>query len=224
MRIATRYSVRRMTVNDIPQVLEVERQSFPTMWPPTAFKRELQQNRLANYIVVVEHNDTAEEPDEGVEIRTEGHFERLFGEIRQFLSGREERPLLPPEQRRELIVGFIGVWMLPDEAHIVTVAVRDGYRRHGIGEMLLISAIELAREQDQSLVTLEVRVSNTAAIELYRKYGFEEVGLRPRYYSDNKEDAYVLTAHSVLSDRYALLFQRLVEQHRSRWGHFLIDL
>ncbi len=54
MKTATRFLVRRMRLSDIPQVLEVERQSFPSMWPPTAFRRELQQNRLAHYIVIGE--------------------------------------------------------------------------------------------------------------------------------------------------------------------------
>jgi len=56
MRIATRYLVRPMTLADVPQVMEIERESFPAIWPPTAFKRELQQNRLAQYIVVLEKN------------------------------------------------------------------------------------------------------------------------------------------------------------------------
>lgn len=210
-----------MTVADIPQVLEVERQSFPTMWPPTAFKRELQQNRLANYIVLVEHNESAPEVEqEPLPERHATSFERLFGEIRSFLGPREDRPLPPVEERRELIVGFIGVWMLPDEAHVVTVAVREGYRRQGLGEQLLISAIETAQEQGQSLVTLEVRVSNEAAIKLYEKYGFEQVGLRPRYYSDNHEDAYVLTVQSVVTERYRARFDELRTAHRRRWGDF----
>jgi ribosomal-protein-alanine N-acetyltransferase len=212
-----------MTVEDIPQVLEIEHQSFPTMWPPTAFKRELQQNRLANYIVLVEHNseaagETADPP------RPAANVARLFGELRQILGPREERPLPSIEDRPELIVGFIGVWMLPDEAHIVTVAVRDGYRREGLGELLLIAAIDLAQAQRQPLVTLEVRVSNDAAVALYEKYGFERVGMRPRYYSDNHEDALVLTVHSVLTDRFTDRFAELRSEHRRRWGDFDLTL
>jgi ribosomal-protein-alanine N-acetyltransferase len=213
-----------MTVADIPQVLEVERQSFPTMWPPTAFKRELQQNRLANYIVLVEQNEhapgiEAEIPDE----RQGSQIERLFGEIRSFLGPREDRPLPPVGERRELIVGFVGVWMLPDEAHIVTIAVRESHRRQGLGERLLIAAVRLAQAQGEALLTLEVRVSNVAALELYKKYGFEQVGLRPRYYSDNHEDAYVLTVPSVVSEKYRALFDDLVAGHRHRWGDFDVE-
>jgi len=225
MRTATRYVVRPMRLSDIPQVMEVERESFPTMWPPTAFKRELQQNRLARYTVVVEHDPSRapaipaapepEPPPRGLG--------RLFGEIRHLLgSGDDEEkyPLPPVEERPELVVGFIGVWMMADEAHIVTLAVRDSHRRRGIGELLVISAIDTARESAQGLMTLECRVSNQAALALYGKYGFEQVGLRPRYYSDNHEDAYVLTVSSVMTHRYGELLEERRAEHRERWGGF----
>jgi ribosomal-protein-alanine N-acetyltransferase len=219
MKIATRYLARRMRIADIPQVLEIERESFPAMWPPTAFRRELQQNRLAHYIVVCEHNSRIAE-DEG-EGDGPGPIGRILGEIKHILSGdHDEGALPPPEARQELIVGCIGVWMMPDEAHIVTIATRESHRRQGIGEMRLQEAIELAREKAQSLVTLEVRVSNLAAIALYRKYGFEEVGLRPRYYSDNREDAYILTATGVTSDDYGARLAALRAEHRRRFGDF----
>src|SRR2546425_8728166 len=108
MRIATRRVVRRMTVADIPQVLEVERESFPTMWPPTAFKRELQQNRVARYIVVVEHNPNAPITEAvPTEIpRSTGPLGRVWDELRSFL-GTDTQPALPPlDQRPELVLGF----------------------------------------------------------------------------------------------------------------------
>lgn len=213
-----------MRIADIPQVLEVERESFPSMWPPTAFKRELQQNRLAHYIVVVE-SDPSRTPPIPIEAPQEDPgptgVGRLWGEIRQFLGVDESGADLPPiDQRPELIIGFIGVWMLPDEAHIVTVAVRDSHRRKGIGELLLICAIELARAQGQGLITLECRVTNEPALTLYEKYGFQQVGLRPRYYSDNHEDAYVLTVSSVLTDRFERHFEQLKAEHERRFGDF----
>src|SRR5713101_7347915 len=222
MRIATRYAVRAMTVADIPQVLEVERDSFPTMWPPTAFKRELEQNQLAHYIAVVERNHSivaAVQAPVGP-ARPVGAFERIFGEVRHLLGAEENRPLPPPDQRAELVVGFIGVWLLPDEAHIVTFGVRESRRRQGIGELLLISAIELAQNEGRELVTLECRVSNEAALALYEKYGFEKVGLRPRYYSDDHEDAYVLSLGYLLTDKHRRSLERLREDHRRRWGEF----
>jgi len=224
MRTATRYLVRRMRIDDIPQVLEVERESFPTMWPPTAFKRELQQNRLAYYTVIVQHDPsivrlTAPEPEPAHRPHT--GLGRIWDELRQFLGTENTGgELPPPDQRPELVVGFIGIWMLPDEAHIVTVAVRDSHRRQGVGELLLISAIEMAQASDQSLVTLECRVTNEPALALYEKYAFQQVGLRPRYYSDNHEDAYVLTASSILTDRYRGDFEQLKAEHQHRYGDF----
>ena len=220
MKTATRFLIRRMSLSDIPQVLEVERQSFPSMWPPTAFRRELQQNRLAHYIVIGEANPAVAAATSTDPTPEPGPISRFLGEIKHILTGDDPANLPPPEERAELITGFIGVWMLPDEMHIVTIAVRDSHRRQGIGEMLLIAALHLAREETQPMVTLEVRVSNDAAIQLYQKYGFEQVGRRPRYYSDNHDDAYILTANAVTTSDYADRFARLREEHRARYGDF----
>lgn len=220
VKIATRYLVRPMRLADIPQVLEIERQSFPTMWPSTAFRRELQQNRLANYIVIVEHNPHAPPQTGSGGERPAGPIGRIFGEIRQILGAEEDVALPPVDERAELIVGFIGVWMMPDEAHIVTIATRESHRRRGIAEKLLISAIDIAQARRRPMLTLEVRVSNEAAIALYDKYGLMEVGRRPRYYSDNHEDAYIFTIDSVLTARFRERFEQLRAEHQRRWGDF----
>ncbi len=224
MRTATKYVVRPMRLSDIPQVMEVERESFPTMWPPTAFKRELQQNRLARYTVLVEHDPSRAPaiPMESTPQPPPSGFGRFLGEIRHLLgSGDEDKQPLPPiTERPELAVGFLGVWMMADEAHIVTVAVRESHRRRGLGELLVISALDMARDAGQSLITLECRVSNEAALALYEKYGFDQVGLRPRYYSDNHEDAYVLTLSSIMTQRYQERLEELRAEHARRWGGF----
>jgi len=218
--------VRPMGLGDISQVMEVEQQSFPTMWPPTAFRREIQQNRLARYLVAVERRGEpppALPPGEGEapqEARPAG-LTRFLGGLRHILESGEDAP---PEERLELVVGFIGVWLLADEAHIVTVAVRDGYRGRGVGELLLIAAIETALRERQTVVTLECRVSNAVALRLYEKYGFERVGLRPRYYSDNHEDAYVMTVGGIEAPAYGRRFERLLGEHRARYGEYELVL
>ena len=121
-------------------------------------------------------------------------------------------------------MGFVGIWLLVDEAHVVTIAVRDSHRRRGVGELLLIAAIETALRERQSVVTLECRVSNAAALRLYEKYGFEQVGLRRRYYSDNQEDGYILTASGIETPSYRRRFQRLRDEHRERWGEYELIL
>ena len=91
------------------------------------------------------------------------------------------------------IVAYGGMWLMVDEAHITTFAVHPAWRRQRIGERLLLAFMDLARDRNAREATLEVRLSNLAARRLYEKYGFRPVGLRPRYYSDNGEDALIMT-------------------------------
>jgi ribosomal-protein-alanine N-acetyltransferase len=93
----------------------------------------------------------------------------------------------------ERVVGFAGVWLMVDEAHVTTFGVHPDWRRQGIGRQLLLNLVELSRTIGARRMTLEVRASNDAAQSLYRSYGFEEVGRRPRYYSDDDEDAIVMS-------------------------------
>jgi ribosomal-protein-alanine N-acetyltransferase len=91
------------------------------------------------------------------------------------------------------IVGFGGLWLMVDEAHVTTFAVDPRWRRRRIGERLLVALLDVAIERGGREATLEVRLSNVPARRLYEKYGFRPVGLRPRYYSDNGEDALIMT-------------------------------
>jgi [ribosomal protein S18]-alanine N-acetyltransferase len=97
------------------------------------------------------------------------------------------------------VVGFAGIWLMVDEAHVTTFAVAPGWRRRRIGERLLIALLDLAIERRANEATLEVRLSNLAARRLYEKYGFRPVGLRPRYYSDDNEDALIMTTERLAS-------------------------
>jgi [ribosomal protein S18]-alanine N-acetyltransferase len=94
------------------------------------------------------------------------------------------------------IVAYGGMWLMVDEAHITTFAVHPAWRRRRIGERLLLAFLDLAQDRHAREATLEVRLSNLAARRLYEKYGFRPVGLRPRYYSDNNEDALIMTTES----------------------------
>ena len=91
------------------------------------------------------------------------------------------------------LIGFGGIWLMVDEAHITTFAVHPAWRRRHIGERLLAALLELAVRRHAREATLEVRLSNLAARKLYEKYGFRPVGVRPRYYSDDNEDALIMT-------------------------------
>jgi ribosomal-protein-alanine N-acetyltransferase len=98
------------------------------------------------------------------------------------------------------VVGFAGLWVMVDEAHVTTFAVDPRWRRQGVGERLLLALLDLAVARRAREATLEVRLSNMPARRLYEKYGFRPVGIRPRYYSDNGEDALIMTTDALDSD------------------------
>ena len=188
------YYVRLMHQEDVSQVTGIDREAFPTMLPPANFRREM-DSPLAHYIVVCEEKGQA--APTGTEVNKNG-----------------EQP----------VVGFAGFWLMAGEAHIVNLAVRQPYRRQGIGELLLISLIELAVEMEASLITLEVRASNAGARRLYGKYGFTDRGLRRRYYSDNREDAVIMTVDDISSPLYHLKLNELKKEHSDRWGASLYQI
>jgi ribosomal-protein-alanine N-acetyltransferase len=157
-----------MRVEDIPAVHAIESASFPTPWPPYAFRGELETNRMAHYLVV---------------------------------------------RAGDRLVAYAGVWLMVDEAHITTFAVLPAYRRRGIGGRLLSELIELAAKLGASVVTFEVRLGNAGARRLYQRFGFRPVGVRPRYYSDNGEDALIMTTESLAGPEMLALRARLAERY-----------
>ncbi|MBL8055873.1 MAG: ribosomal protein S18-alanine N-acetyltransferase [Anaerolineales bacterium] len=162
-------AIAPMTLDDIPQVLQIDRLSFPQPWSEQSYRFELLENQHAYFIVAA--------------ARAAGPTARRWWER---LAPR--RPM--PRQ----VVGYAGLWLVVDEAHINTLAVHPEWRGHGIGEQLLVALLAHARAHQALTATLEVRVRNLTAQHLYRKYGFEEVGRRPRYYRDG-EDALLMTTH-----------------------------
>jgi [ribosomal protein S18]-alanine N-acetyltransferase len=90
------------------------------------------------------------------------------------------------------IAAMLLLWFIIDEAHIATIAVHPDFRRKGIGEQILLHALRAVQEEGARRAFLEVRAGNSAAQAMYRKYGFEIVGVRPRYYKDNNEDALLM--------------------------------
>lgn len=95
------------------------------------------------------------------------------------------------------VIGYGGIWMMVDEAHITTFAIDPRWRRRGVGEHLLVAILDLSVARGAREATLEVRISNIAARRLYEKYGFRPVGLRPRYYTDDGEDALIMTTETL---------------------------
>ena len=192
-----------MSMGDLPQIAEIEAQSFPSAWPSSAYKKELERSNLARYLVAV-RRDPPQPPERG-------GLGRVLSNLRGLFAGEPEAP-------PEYIAGFIGVWFMVDETHIVTVAVRASERRKGVGELLLLAAYDLSRERGLHVLTLECRVSNTAALALYEKYGFQRLGIRKRYYTDNNEDAVIMTTPSTEDPAYAAHVEALRRAHYERWG------
>jgi ribosomal-protein-alanine N-acetyltransferase len=122
------------------------------------------------------------------------------------------------------VVGFGGLWLMVDEAHIVTVAIVPSERRRGLGSIVVHGLMSLAIEQQMALATLEVRVSNEAARALYAMYGFYEVGLRKRYYADNHEDAVIMTTEDIQSEAYGRRLRALGDQLRERFRGLSLEL
>jgi len=109
----------------------------------------------------------------------------------------------------ETVAGYGGMWLMVDEAHITTFAVHPAWRRQKIGERLLVAFLDIAMDRGAHEATLEVRLSNLPARKLYEKYGFRPVGLRPRYYSDDNEDALIMTTEPLAEPAMRARLERL---------------
>ena len=204
------YLIRPMKVEDLAQVNEIERESFPTEWPPVTYKAETLSNKLAHYIVAVDTEKALEPPEQKTR---PSPFGRLGARL--WRHGRKQSLSQTPIQR---VVGFAGVWLMAGEAHLTVIAVREASRRLGIGELLLMAAISLATRHNARLLTLEVRASNVPSIKLYEKYGFVRVGVRRGYYSEDGEDALLMSIENLTSASYQDRFEKLKQAHQQAWG------
>jgi ribosomal-protein-alanine N-acetyltransferase len=196
-----------MREEDIPQVAEIDRESFPTLWPPINYQREL-ENRLAHYIVACDDKEMVEAPE--VKAIPQKGFSGFLSRLKSFLGNGS------PQPASHYVFGFAGLWLMAGEAHITNIAVWEKHRRQGIGEALLIAMIDLAIELDARLITLEVRASNTAAQRLYAKYGFTQVGVRRGYYTDNREDGILMTLPDIASATVQANLQQLKQAHSQK--------
>lgn len=210
------YYIRLMQERDIPQILEIDREAFPTQWPrPTynSFKQEL-RNRLARYIVVCRPNILTGFQERESKIST--IWEKLRHPKNMFYSGNSPQTVNPPPSK-EYIIGAAGIWLMVGEAHITTIAVRESFQQQGIGSLLLIAVIEMAVQMNAHMVTLEVRTSNITAQSLYSRYGFYQTGVRKRYYSDNGEDAYIMSTDTLSIDSFKKYYREIKLAHEQRW-------
>jgi ribosomal-protein-alanine N-acetyltransferase len=175
-RLAAYVQIAPMTPEDIPAVMAIERASFPRPWPERAYRYELTENPNAHFIVARLPTPAAAAPPSPW----------------RWLASRLGLVVAAPNGRT-LIVGFAGMWLQVDEAHIATIATHPDWRGRGIAQRVLLALLREAQRCQAQTVTLEVRVSNLVAQRIYQKFGFREVGRRRAYYQDNREDALLMT-------------------------------
>ena len=145
-------SIRRMTLDDLEEVVQLDRASFSLPWPDSSFKYEIEKNECSRcWVVEIERED-----------------------------GKKQ------------LAGMIVAWLIVDEVHIATFAVREEYRRQGIASRLLAHTLLDAAKSGGEKGFLEVRRGNLAARALYQKFGIVEIGVRKKYYQDNGEDAILM--------------------------------
>ena len=220
MRVAAAFVVEPMRLEHIPAVSAIEKLSFPQPWPQNAYRREITDNRMAHYIVarrIGDARETQPSPSESPHANQTQSTD-LIGRLSRLL--RPPEPPRSPQLEEELrsIVGYAGIWVMTDEAHITTIASHPDVRGQGIGEFLLVALTHRAIEVGARWMTLEVRASNTIAQNLYRKFTFKEMGVRRRYYSDNGEDALVMWTDALDSESFRMAIEQNERKLAERLG------
>ncbi len=227
------FYVRPAEHRDAAVLSTVEREAFPTQWPPTRFSREITRRRTSYLAAARKLPIPLDSGRRPVTSRSTHGTTRVPGKsskqgrgiLGRIAAGLKQISFIDSftgaEPPRDYIAGFVGVWFIADEAHIVSLGVRPKDHRKGVGELLMLGAFREARRYGAREVTLEVRASNFPAQTLYRKYGFREVGLRKHYYMDNGEDAIIMTTPPIANVEYAVSLDSLARSHAVRWGHVL---
>ncbi len=186
------FTVRYATLSDADEIDTLLVQAFGSTAPRSSVARDI-ENRNNVYIVVTTDAPTEQSKRDQLKTRQRGWTHRvksMFSRSRRKKNGAQDSGFL---------AGVVGIWMPVDQAHIVVIASRPSERGRGVGELLMIATIAEAMSKGAMNATLEVRKSNNVARSLYRKYGFSDVGMRHRYYADNREDAVIMST-PVLSD------------------------
>ena len=213
--------LRRLEREDITEVVEIEKEAFSPTWVSSPFRRDVNNKRACYLVACLEPAEDSSppdpEPDEGVEAE-QSWLSRLAGRLG--FGAAAAAP--PPAEEEPSIAGYVSVWYQGDEAHITEIAVRETLRGNGIGELLLIGSLRAAREYGSHVMTLEARVSNFIAQRLYEKYSFKSVGIRKGYYSDNREDAVIMTTTPIGTEEYSRLFRELQDLWESKRGPIVI--
>ncbi|MFP3895474.1 MAG: ribosomal protein S18-alanine N-acetyltransferase [Anaerolineales bacterium] len=190
------YVIEPMKREDVPTVHKIERQVFPLPWSTYAFLHEITYNENSVYLVL--------------------RYEPWIDEHREGILPQPVARLLGRVGDDPSLLGYGGFWMIAARAHISTLALRPAWRGRGLGELLLASLCEKALQRDARIINLEVRASNTVAQNLYKKYGLEITKTHEGYYSDNDEDAYIMSTRSHSVRAYRKHLDALLRRLRKR--------
>ena len=163
-------NVRYMETSDISQVMTIDSVAFNPPWSERSYRFELNQSQVAHMLVL------------------ETFEEQAIPRWRQWLNRLLGRHI--KSEKKSIIVGYGGLWQVVEEAHISTIASHPDYRGRKFGEILLVSMVKRSIMLKAEYIVLEVRVSNSVAQSLYKKYGFEIHGTKKNYYQRDQEDAY----------------------------------
>ncbi len=188
-------TLRYMHPDDVPEVVEIDAQSFPDPWPLRSYMFEINESRISHMCSLILRDAEIPAPEPSL-------MDRLLRRQRSVMRG-------------DVIAAYGGLWCIAEEAHISTIATHTRLRGRGYGEIVLAGMLLRAVALHAEYVVLEVRVSNRIAQNLYKKYGFVMVDVTRKYYRDG-EDAFLMRLElthapnvELIQTRYAQLQERV---------------
>ena len=196
-------TLRYMQLSDVRQVAAIDTFCFQPPWSRDSYAFEITESQVSHMVVL----DRQTQPPACA--RPQGWFSRFSDRLR-------DRP--PSLYGRGAIIGYGGLWIIEDEAHISTIATHPNQRGQGYGEILLAGMFGKAFRLRARFIVLEVRVSNAIALSLYQKYGFCRVRRKRHYYSSDKEDAWDMrvSLDTAMRGRFLRLYDELQARHDFR--------
>ncbi|MEO0409286.1 MAG: GNAT family N-acetyltransferase [Cyanobacteria bacterium P01_A01_bin.135] len=175
-----------LTPDFLPEIVRLDQACFGGLWTPSAYQREI-----------------------------ESHNSVLAGLV-EATSPAALGPTVAVSDAAPRLLAMGCLWAICEEAHITLLAVHERHRRQGMGQILLGNLLQQAQQRGLEWATLEVRTTNTAALTLYKAFGFTSVGRRQRYYRDTGEDALILWCNELQEPGFTPLLNRLMAQAIAR--------
>lgn len=171
------FHIRRATIEDCQAIVKLEQECFHVPWSEKSIKDDLANNNKAYYYVAIANSDKI---DNNGEIANNGEITNNDVIANSNVIANSD------------VIGYIGMWLVVDDAQITNVAVSEQYRRKGVANALLRYLCCVAKKMKAVIISLEVSDANTSAISLYLKEGFVKVGIRKKYYEKIGQDAIIM--------------------------------